>query len=659
LVDDLYFDQIRGNNQTHPIETPHQPTPEAPMRKLSTTLLLLAILPALLLAQAPRKIAYQGMLTDDAGAPKPAGKYFFTFSLYDVSSGGAALWSQAESLMVERGMFTTLLGQTAFGPTVAFDKPYWIGIKVGTGTELSPRLPLAATAYSMTAIVADSARVAGSTPGAGEWSKDPSNNIYYNLGNVGVGTATPAYKLDILHAGSTGIHVKSSAGFSVFDLDAQSGDAAIRFQKEGVSQWNLRNRPGDNYLEVFEMGGGGSRMVIQDSTGNVGIGETSSPKYKLDILHSGASGVHVKSATGSGLYSTVDVDADNGDAALRFQKAGAGRWSIRNRPTDDYLEFIDLLASRSRLVLQNGTGNLGVGDSLNPSYKLDVLHAGATGIRSRSSSTFSVVDIDAANGDAALRFAKAGVNQWNIRNNPGTDDLQIFELGGGGERMRIENTTGNVVLSSNLTVTGTLAKGAGSFKIDHPLDPANKYLYHSFVESPDMMNIYNGNVTTDGSGHAVVTLPAYFEALNQDFRYQLTVIGTFAQAIVSQKVQGNRFEIATSQPNVEVSWQVTGIRHDAFANANRIPTEVEKQGNERGHYLHPAAFNAPVSMGLMSTATGASAAGTSLGDAPVNQAPAVVTNKNSGGSLEPVRDVKQAPAQSNEGGSVSTKREGK
>ena len=58
-----------------------------------------------------------------------------------------------------------------------------------------------------------------------------------------------------------------------------------------------------------------------------------------------------------------------------------------------------------------------------------------------------------------------------------------------------------------VNVTGTLSKGGGSFKIDHPLDPENKYLYHSFVESPDMMNIYNGNVATDDEGYATVELP--------------------------------------------------------------------------------------------------------------------------------------------------------
>jgi hypothetical protein len=142
----------------------------------------------------------------------------------------------------------------------------------------------------------------------------------------------------------------------------------------------------------------------------------------------------------------------------------------------------------------------------------------------------------------------------------------------------------------NLTVAGTLSKGGGSFKIDHPLDPENKYLSHSFVESPDMMNVYNGNITTDQNGLAVVELPDYFESLNRDFRYQLTVIGQFAQAIVAEKVKSNCFTIQTSAPGVEVSWQVTGIRQDAWANKNRIKVEESKSEKERGHYLHPEVF---------------------------------------------------------------------
>jgi hypothetical protein len=145
----------------------------------------------------------------------------------------------------------------------------------------------------------------------------------------------------------------------------------------------------------------------------------------------------------------------------------------------------------------------------------------------------------------------------------------------------------------NVEVEGTLSKDSGSFKIDHPLDPANKYLYHSFVESPDMMNIYNGNVTTNAAGEAVITLPEWFETLNRDFRYQLTVLGQFAQAIVSSKVANHQFSIKTDKPDVEVSWQVTGIRQDAWANAHRIPVEEMKAEKERGFYRHPELYNAP------------------------------------------------------------------
>jgi trimeric autotransporter adhesin len=153
--------------------------------------------------------------------------------------------------------------------------------------------------------------------------------------------------------------------------------------------------------------------------------------------------------------------------------------------------------------------------------------------------------------------------------------------------------------NGNVQIDGNLSKQSGSFKIDHPLDPANKYLYHSFVESPDMMNIYNGNVTTDAAGGALVTLPEWFETLNRDFRYQLTVMGQFAQAIVASKVTNHRFSIKTDKPSVEVSWQVTGIRHDAWADAHRIPVEEEKSAKERGTYLSPELFGAPEEKGVL------------------------------------------------------------
>ena len=135
---------------------------------------------------------------------------------------------------------------------------------------------------------------------------------------------------------------------------------------------------------------------------------------------------------------------------------------------------------------------------------------------------------------------------------------------------------GNVKVAGNLTVTGTVSKGGGSFRIDHPLDPEHKYLYHSFVESPDMMNIYNGVITLSRRGDAVVKLPDWFEALNSEFRYQLTCIGGFAPVYIAHEVSGNEFKIAGGRPGMKVSWQVTGIRKDSFANEHRIPVEENK-----------------------------------------------------------------------------------
>jgi hypothetical protein len=153
---------------------------------------------------------------------------------------------------------------------------------------------------------------------------------------------------------------------------------------------------------------------------------------------------------------------------------------------------------------------------------------------------------------------------------------------------------GAVQVNGNLSVNGTVSKTAGSFKIDHPLDPANCYLSHSFVESPDVMNVYNGNAVLDASGQAWVTLPPYFEALNVEYRYQLTQIGGAAPNLhVAQEIHGNQFLIGGGTSGLKVSWQVTGIRNDPYAQQHRIPVEEAKPAAERGTYVYPQGYGQP------------------------------------------------------------------
>jgi hypothetical protein len=164
---------------------------------------------------------------------------------------------------------------------------------------------------------------------------------------------------------------------------------------------------------------------------------------------------------------------------------------------------------------------------------------------------------------------------------------------GGDGWLQVQSGGGRTFLRGEVTVQGRLHKPGGGFRIDHPLDPEQKYLSHSFVESPDMVDLYTGVAVTDEDGVARVVLPGYFEALNRDHRFQLTTIGQLALATVQEEVRDNAFTIRTDRPGVTVCWQVTGVRQDPWAEVNRIRAEEDKPAPERGSLLHPELYDRP------------------------------------------------------------------
>jgi hypothetical protein len=193
-------------------------------------------------------------------------------------------------------------------------------------------------------------------------------------------------------------------------------------------------------------------------------------------------------------------------------------------------------------------------------------------------------------------YGAVGVSGYTGGSDSTGDAVSAVSTGTGDGYYAYNHTAGAFAafFDGNVDVDGNLSKAAGSFKIDHPLDPANKYLYHSFVESPDMKNIYDGEAVLDANGEAVVSLPDWFETLNRDFRYQLTPVGAPGPNLyIAAKVHDGSFKIAGGQAGMEVSWQVTGIRQDAWANAHRIPVEEMKAEGDRGLYMHPELFGAP------------------------------------------------------------------
>lgn len=233
-----------------------------------------------------------------------------------------------------------------------------------------------------------------------------------------------------------------------------------------------------------------------------------------------------------------------------------------------------------------------------------IIHTGGTVAVGSVGAQQGMLEVQAANGNTGgvffgsntSSFGADGVFADGGTGPSGDGNGGVFFSGccsGGGDGVV---AVGNALagdFEGNVAVLDTLTAGAKNFKIDHPLDPANKYLVHASVESSEMKNIYDGIVTTDASGEAAVDLPEWIEALNADFRYQLTVIGEFAQAIVAHEIQNHQFQIKTSAPNVKVSWQITGVRQDAYAKAHPLIVEEEKETRLRGYYLHPELYGAP------------------------------------------------------------------
>jgi len=587
---------------------------------MKTHILIKAMLISLLISVViftqtiPQTINYQGLIKDAAGVVVPNGDYSLTFKLYDLPSGGSALWNETKTINVVDGIINTQLGSVTPIPSSTFAATSWLGITVGVGSELSPRIRLTSVPYSFMSMnvpngsitatkIADAQvvkslnglkdnvnLVAGSnvtiTPsgnnltissagggggtigGSGTTNYLPlftnsttlgNSSIYQNSSDdIGIGLNNPSGRLEIsCNSVDTYPHILLSEtdGFARVSFRTMTAPfkhwvlAGHTNADDNSSQWHLNyfnGSVGKNIFSVF----GNSNILFN---GNVGIG-TNSPSYPL----------HVESHQLYGGYFTSDSLSVNAHT-VHSEFLGTG--------------YIDAVGVYGKSVPADYYGYGGY------------FHGGFVGVRGEVTPT----------GSISYSGVQGIINGGGPGNNHG---VYGAVWGGSGINYGIYGEASGGTTNwagyflGNVSVTGTLSKGGGSFKIDHPLDPANKYLYHSFVESPDMMNIYNGNVVTDGSGYATVTLPDWFEALNKEFRYQLTVIGDFAQAIISQKIQNNQFIIRTDKPGIEVSWQVTGIRHDKFAEKYRIPVEENKTGEDVGKYLHPDAFGIPESMGI-------------------------------------------------------------
>ena len=308
-------------------------------------------------------------------------------------------------------------------------------------------------------------------------------------------------------------------------------------------------------------------------------------------------------------YQTLKVMNDHPDSDIPAAVTG----EIESSPNGIGLFGINYTASPTGTGVygQQGSGSLSTRQGGVVGYSS--LNSGSGVVGEANNGTLAAgVRGQSSSGLGVLGYSSSGVGVYGVSEGPGA--IGVYGLNTTGNGVAGYSASGYAVYGYSDTgyggyfhgdvhISGNLSKSGGSFKIDDPLDPANKYLSHSFVESPDMKNIYDGVATLDANGEAVVTLPDWFEALNRDFRYQLTCVGGYAPVYVAEEVHDNAFKIAGGKSGLKVSWQVTGIRQDAWANAHRIPVEEDKPANEAGTYLHPDLFGQPATAGVDYTQT--------------------------------------------------------
>lgn len=411
-------------------------------------------------------------------------------------------------------------------------------------------------------------------------------------GPVGIGTTNPSNPLTV-----NGVIESTSGGITLPDgtvLD-ESGDLS----SFGLPFSSSVNAPTIAF-DLTQTGGGSvGNFQIANSSSSADVvhaetnGHGSAGNFQIENSSSGADAI-VAETDGIGDAVRGRTFGTGGRAGIfRVENANSSATTLEATNAGDgaagHFAINNTSNSAAALVTEtNGSGD-GMHVSGAGAHGVHVSSAGFDGVRVSSAGSHGVrvgsagvsgVFVNSAVGDGAnVAGDDDGIEAWGDDDNDGTG------LAG--------NFNGGVDVGGDLSVGGSK-----NFKIDHPQDPTGKYLYHAAIESSERLNVYSGTVTLGADGSVRVELPTWFESINRDFRYQLTPIGAPGPDLyIAEEIQGNSFQIAGGEPGMKVSWEVMGVRDDAYARNHPFQVEETKPADKQGTYRHPEAHGAPASRG--------------------------------------------------------------